>query len=265
MTDTAAPTPTRKPTGRSPSYPSINLETAIRRTRELYERERQHPTSVDTIVRHWGYRGMSGPAAMAFAALKKFGLVLAEGKGSERRGRLTHLAVEIIANPDPAERANAIKHAALLPAIHREIWEKYDTNLPSDANLQWELVRKRGFTESGAEEFIRQYKQTVVFAQLDNSDHAPASTVDDADDDDPVVEDDQPARGLAYTGRIEQAGTRYPIPIFNGRNVVIEGEFPLSEEDWNQFMTVLNVMKPALVLRRDPDLDGRVWPTSLET
>jgi len=41
--------------------------------------------------------------------------------------------------------------------------------------------------------------------------------------------------------------TPYAIPIFNGRSVVVEGELPLSEDDWNQFMTVLSAMKPALV------------------
>jgi hypothetical protein len=28
---------------------------------------------------------------------------------------------------------------------------------------------------------------------------------------------------------------------------VIEGEFPLSEEDWGQFVAVLTAMKPALL------------------
>ena len=251
MTDTTAPASARKPTGRSPSFPAINLETAIRRTRELYERERQHPTPVEKIVQYWGYKGMTGPASLSLAALKKFGLMADEGKGAERRGHLTHLAVDVIANPDPQARSAAIKQAALTPSAHRELWQRYAQSLPSDANLQWELVRQRGFTESGAEDFIREYRQTVAFAQLEASDQASGATAND-DDDAQAVDDDGPASHaptLPTQPQAPSAANRYPIPIFNGKAVVIEGEFPLSEEDWSQFMAVLSAMKPALVAR----------------
>lgn len=250
MTDT--PAPARRLTGRSPSFPAINLETAVRRARELYDKERQHPTAVETIVRHWGYKSMSGPANLTLAALKKFGLLTDEGRGTDRRGRLTHLAVDIVANPDAAARASAIKQAALAPAIHRELWDKYQNTPPSDANLRWDLVRQRGFTERGAEDFIREYKHTVTFAQLDASDHASGMASHDHDDEDVVVVDEQPISSHNFNRVVgaQTSATRFPIPIFNGKTVVIEGEFPLSEEDWTQFMTVLGVMKPALVVRR---------------
>lgn len=251
MTDTSAETPARRSMGRSPSFPAINLETAIRRARELYERERQHPTPVEKIVQYWGYKGMTGPASLSLAALKKFGLMADEGKGAERRGRLTHLAVDVIANPDSQARSAAIKQAALTPSAHRELWERYAHSLPSDASLQWELVRQRGFTESGAEDFIREYRQTVAFAQLEASDRASGATANE-DDDAHAADDDAPpphTSALQAEPRTSSAGTRYPIPIFYGKAVVIEGEFPLSEEDWSQFMAVLSAMKPALVAR----------------
>ena len=253
MTDT--PAPARRPTGRSPSFPAISLETAVRRARELYETERQHPTSVETIVRHWGYKSMNGPASLSLAALKKFGLLTDEGRGTDRRGRLTHLAVDIVANPDAAARTSAIKQAALMPVIHKELWDKYQNNPPSDANLQWDLVRQRGFTESGAADFIREYKQTVTFAQLDASDEAAdmASDDDDGHDEDIPGVNEQPKQYLNRVVGAQSNATRFPIPVFHGKTVVIEGEFPLSDEDWNQFMTVLGVMKPALVIRPVPD------------
>lgn len=40
---------------------------------------------------------------------------------------------------------------------------------------------------------------------------------------------------------------RFPIPVYGGKEVVIEAEFPLSEEDWDQFMTVLALYKLTLV------------------
>ena len=51
-------------------------------------------------------------------------------------------------------REKAIREAALAPTIHQELWEEYNGNIPSDATLRIEL-RKKKFTESAIEEFIR--------------------------------------------------------------------------------------------------------------
>lgn len=50
---------------------------------------------------------------------------------------------------------------------------------------------------------------------------------------------------------------RYPIPLPGGADVLVEGPFPLSEHDWEHFMTVLEAMKPGLAepKRHDPE-DG---------
>lgn len=48
----------------------------------------------------------------------------------------------------------------------------------------------------------------------------------------------------------------YVVPVAAGSDVVIEGRFPLSETEWEQFMTVLNAMKPALVAASEPTDEG---------
>jgi hypothetical protein len=156
-----------------------------------------------------------------------------EGKGAERRGHLTHLAVDVIANPDPQARYVAIKQAALSPSAHRELWERYGQNVPSAANLQWELVRQRGFTEIGAEDFIREYRQTVAYAQLEASDRATELTVNE--DDDPQAENDDAHTTRASARQAEprdsSTGSRYLIRFSMGRPSLSRGDFPLSEED----------------------------------
>ena len=42
-----------------------------------------------------------------------------------------------------------------------------------------------------------------------------------------------------------------PVPIVGGKSVTIEGEFPISEAAWGQFLAVLNAMKPGLVQATD--------------
>ena len=250
----------KRPKGRSPAYPAINLETAIQRARQLHARERQHPTPVATIAAHWNYKSLNGPGSQTLAALKKYGLIEDEGAGSERKARLSELADVILAHPDGEHQQAAIREAALRPAMHRELWEKYHDDLPSDRNLRWELTHERGFTETGAHEFIPVYKATVSFARL--ADHVAGPVQDhdgqgaedyDREDDEAQPEPEVRQQDDLRQGRRGPASSSmsYPIPLVGGGAVLVEGEFPISERDWNQFMAVLAAMKPGLV-RTDP-------------
>jgi len=50
----------------------------------------------------------------------------------------------------------------------------------------------------------------------------------------------------------------YAVPVAEEHNIVLEGQFPLSEAEWEQFIGVLTAMKPALVEKRkaDPEPEG---------
>lgn len=268
VTDSSPTQPSSKrPKGRSPSYPALDLKTAIDRARRLYEQERHHATPVETAVRHWGYKSLSGPANGALAALKKFGLSLDEGSGATRRVRLTDLAVDIIANPDQVRREAAIRQAALTPPIHRELWDRWGRELPSDENLRWELHRERGFTETGATEFIAEYRATIDFAKLEPRSEVDDGGRDDGDDDgdrdgDAEAEDQvehQGRGGLHRNARrqsdVDSPGVTYLLPVAINKNVTVAGGFPLTEQEWVQLMAVLAAMKPALVAATPIELD----------
>jgi hypothetical protein len=249
---------TKKPRGRSPSYPAINLETAIGRARTLWEREKQHPASVDTIVKHWGYKSFNGPASLSLAALKKFGLLEDEGTGKDRTAKLTNLTVDILANPDERARHAAVQKAALSPAIHGELWEKYGANLPSDANLQWEMTRQRGFTETGASEFIPEYRDTITYARLTGDATVGAQDPNGGESHEEKLDPLDPTRGQEQRRKRRQMNTDanvLTIPLVGRAPVIIEGEFPISERDWAQFMAVLNAMKPGLVGEAEAEAD----------
>lgn len=245
--------------GRSPSYPGIDLEAAIARAQTLYDRERRNASPMSAITAHWGYGSpTTGPAAVTYAALKKFGLLEESGKGQARMGKLTDLALDIILNPDAAARLAAIQTAALSPPIHAELWAKHkEDGLPSDGALRYELVRNRGFTENGASEFIREFRDTIAFAQL-----ASAGTVGRETDE---VEDDEtpppdPRQQRQQRRRREPKMTEsdvltYAVPVAAGTDVTIEGHFPLTEAEWTQFLAVLNAMKPGLVGKRQQATD----------
>lgn len=258
---------------RSPSYPGISLQVAVGRAKQLYEAERRHAAPVEAVTKAWGYTNSgSGSATVTLAALKKFGLLDEERSEGERILRLSDLALDILLNPEPEA---ALRQAALMPAIHKEMWEKYRANLPSADTLRWQLV-KRGFTESGAQDFLKVYRDTIAFAQLDASgksshdddpDHA--SGIDQVDivgnsgldphqsapggersaTEPPATHQPIPAKTDINVGRqTPSSGLRIPIPLVGGSEVVyIEGQFPLTEQAWTQFISMVAAMKPGLV------------------
>jgi hypothetical protein len=237
------------PKSRSPSYPGIDLGTALQRAEEMYKEERTHPAHIDAILKHWGYKPKVGPGLVTFAALKKYGLLIDEGSGDNRRGRLTDLALRIIQDQrsNSQERLRAIQEAALMPAIHRELWETYAGTLPSDDSLRYALLRDRNFTERGATEFIGVFKSTIAFARLGEGDMEWGAG-DEAD------EKTSRERGIdrgKTTGLLDppvdpQART-VQIPLGGGRWATLQAPFPFSEQDWNLMLSVLQAMKPGLV------------------
>jgi hypothetical protein len=158
---------------RSPAYPYFNLETAIARARAFHQREGRNASPLAVAGTHWGYEAKSSAAAQAAAALMSFGLMHDEGTGDKRKVRLTQDGLKILLDnrPDSRERDELIKKAALSPKIHKQIWDKWgggisDDNLRHALLFDWEVP----FNENSVDSFIREYRDTVRFAKLTESD-----------------------------------------------------------------------------------------------
>lgn len=165
---TQEPATPKKSKMRSPSYPAIDLETAIARARDLYSKENMNSAARDVIISHWGYTKGSSNGLVILAALLKYGLLADEGSGDKRKARLTELARRILLDdrPNSPERDAAIREATLNPAIHKEFWNAYKGNLPSDDNLKYELRVNRHFTDSAIANFIKELRSTWAFTKL---------------------------------------------------------------------------------------------------
>jgi len=165
--------PNRKRT-RSPAYPFINLETALNRARQFYDKEQRNAANITVATKHWGFVEGSSNGWSTVAALISFGLMEDEGTGDRRIVRLTQSALRILLDnrQDSAERTELIKNAALAPKIHRQIWEKWGTGLPSDAQLRHTLLFdwETPFNENAVDSFISEYRSTVAYSKLAESD-----------------------------------------------------------------------------------------------
>jgi hypothetical protein len=148
---------------RSPSFPFISLMEAVARARRLYEAERWHPVRPEVAVAHWGYSPTSSGGHQTLAALRAYGLI----QDDEGMVRLSDRALRLLRDPgDTPERTELLRQAALAPPLHSRLWERYGADLPSDKDLRSWLVLELRFNEGSVEDFLRSYKETMVFAGL---------------------------------------------------------------------------------------------------
>lgn len=239
-----------KPKPRSPAYPSIPLEEAIDRARQIYDHEQKNKAHVSIIFSHWDYAAKSGKARLALASLKYYGLIEIEGSGDNRKVQLTGLALDILLDEreNSKEREEAIKRAALSPAINSELWKKYEGNLPSEKELEFSLKREKGFTERGVREFLTHFFKTLKHANLESLSDMPEAGEDISDKEEKVQ--------VRTEQQVEQVGAMHNIqlPLASNSWATLSARFPLTQKEWDQMMEVLKAMRPALV--KNDEIEG---------
>lgn len=175
------------PRKKSPRAPSVSLDEALVRVMKVYDRERLHPAPTDVVAQHLGYKSANNGSAMStLASLRYFGLL---ERPKEGMLCVTKEVESFKFAPD-----EKLKRALLLgflkrPALYSELLEKYESGLPSDANLKFELIQ-RGFAPQAAESALVVFKGSVAFADFFSSeldDRGEEGACDDSQDAFPVA------------------------------------------------------------------------------
>src|SRR4051812_14070001 len=115
-----------KPRDRSPNYPYITLPAALDRAKQLYDVEKRGAAAIPVVAKHWDYSPKSSGLLQSIAALKSYGLLDEEGRGDDRRVRLSDLALRILLDqrPDPRERREMLQRSARMPIIAQRVLDK---------------------------------------------------------------------------------------------------------------------------------------------
>ncbi len=239
-------------------YPAFDLEQAIKRVTRLYEQEKRNPVPVAVAVKHLGYSSpTSGPATSGLSAVKQFGLIDDSGSGPSRKIRLSQLAYTILQAPAHL-RAESIKQAALNPTVHRAVWDTFRAETGSDDSFRWHLINEMGFSERGADEFMKEYRSTIEFAGLstdapssfeldrEERDQTPGS-VDGADAPTGTPADTVDSDERRSSSTSPRPQTKHIIPLVGGQVISLEGAFPLTPRQWDGFIAILEAFRPGLV------------------
>jgi hypothetical protein len=260
---------------RSPSYPAIGLEAALRRAQDLEKIAGRHSAPISAALEAWGFSAKSSNGSLTLAALKKFSLADDSGKLQTRTVSLTRLGQELVfysSERESEEWKHRARQAALKPAIYEHLWAKYRGDLPSDSVVLPYLVFELNFSESAATEVLRQFRQTIVFAGLGQPDASATVSGNEAEDRmqeegselvAPAELELSPVVGRSSASLELQTGHIGPptpaldvqmpmkrtiqLPYSRSGWALLQAEFPMSSAAWDQMLAVLQAMKPSLV------------------
>lgn len=241
---------------RSPPYPYLSLSKAIDRVAQLHRKAQHFAVGLPVLADAWDLSPQSGGLLKSAAALIQYGLLSDQGSGDGRKFQLTDTARRIIGDADPQseKRAQLIKEAALLPSIHRELWEKFGFPAHlSDALLKNYLVFDRqdsgesAYSAQAADEVILNYREAIVFSGLQGSSPSTPDEVSENDVSSPKTEmasREMPAQASAQAGSLSKgsSSTEWLKASLSGETVVrviVEG--PMGSKEIGKLIKLLEV------------------------
>lgn len=183
MTETAK---NAKQRDRSPSYPIIPLETALRRLVAFESHFKRTAARPEKVGEGWGIKAKAY-ADRTLAALRYFGLIDYQGTGKDRSAVISDEGWKYLRAQQETMKREVIRAAALRPRQIAKFRDHWGTDRPADPACLDELVFSYGFSDAGARDFLKVYDDTISFAGLSNSDK-----IDRTDNGDENEEDDSP-------------------------------------------------------------------------
>jgi len=152
--------------GRGPSYPYVDLESAIALTRKVYDYAKRGTAAVESVVTEaLGFSPTSSSGDKVMAALKQFGMTEDVGENNGKSVKISGRAIRILLDDqDSAQRQEEIKKAAISPKWYEYCWSKWGKEMPPA--MRSNLLIEHGFVESTVDGFLSNYKRSIAFAGL---------------------------------------------------------------------------------------------------
>lgn len=164
---------------RSPSFPYLDLETALDLSQKLYAQAKMNDVRIPDLADAWGMTPKSGSLLRYVSALAQYGLVEARGSGNERRFRLSAEARRIMEDDRPGVREELLSEAALRPKVIRGLYfgeddmPKWGSERPSDGIAESALKFDLNFTSDAARRLLNVYDATIRYAVVSGDDSEP--------------------------------------------------------------------------------------------
>ncbi len=205
---------------RSPSFPFIPLKVAVDRLVKFEDHHKRAPVPPDRIGAAWGMKPNSSQAQQTLAALKAFGLLETRRATDGRYVYISEDGRTYLRAQQDSIKSDVLRRAGLRPkqiAIH---WKDWGDERPNDAHCRDELVLKGGFSEDGAEKFLRVYDETIAYAGLSDSDKIDPDPEEEPGEGEHKEDDPPPSSPTRTTAPPAHTGVR----LMEGERVVFTEE-----------------------------------------
>lgn len=160
---------------RSPSFPFIPLKTAVERLTAFEEHHKRSPVPSDRVGPAWGMKPKTSQAAQTLAALKAYGLLETHRGDGGRAIVVSDDGRTYLRAQQDSIKQEVLRRSALRPKQIETYWRDWKDDRPADAACLDALVLRGGFSQDGAEKFLRVYDATIDYAGLSGSDKIPAA------------------------------------------------------------------------------------------
>ena len=147
---------------RSPSYPSMSLDAAIKAVRQIEKRYRTAAVDRTDAANLLGYSSLSGPANQALAALAHYGLLERAGKGDTR---VTQRACDILHPNTEEEQRQHLLDAAQAPPLFQKIRERFpNISVPPEEGVLT-LLNRLKFNPNSMKQAANSFLRTAEYLQ----------------------------------------------------------------------------------------------------
>lgn len=234
---------------RSPNYPSIDLGDAIDRVHQLYTNVQRGEFNGADAAKAWGYSSFSGPVKRGMGALRQYGLI--DKKKGDNAKLSTRALTIALRNTASIEYQDALRDAALDPPLFEELYQNGKALAAQDA-LKQHLVVEKQFTDEGAARFISVLHASLTLAHVGDSGSIAGQDEVLPGESESMQVDTPNAPSMKQHPSAEPGTRSIQIPLPGAPWATLHALFPMSEETWNQMMTMLHAMKPGLVGSEPP-------------
>ncbi|MCX6827810.1 MAG: hypothetical protein NT002_00775 [candidate division Zixibacteria bacterium] len=243
-------TKVKKARHRSPNYPSLSLTKALEKVKQIYDVYKTNWIPERTAHETWGNAAFGSQGLLSIAALKAYGLIQVDGTGKDRKISISETSRRILLDPDESD--DLLSQCALLPPIHKEIWDYYSGFLPkNDNDLRKYLLLEKHFNELSVDSFIAQLRSTIALTK-------PESDVKLSKDE--QDEEKSPDKGVIPMGESLLTKTEtepksvispksdsltrdYTIPRKGQKLAILRLEYPITKDDIEQITKWLELMR----------------------
>ena len=168
---------------RSPNYPALSLEDAVKATKTLWDKNRCATISREAVAKDLGYSGLTGRSLQVLGALNQYGLTENVSKGYMR---VTKDGEQVLIGFPEDVKRKAISRASRSPAFFGDIYERFEGAVPGENAVRFFLLQG-GFTNDGVEKAMKVFADTNRFVEINGDSESYGKAAEDGANSPPEI------------------------------------------------------------------------------